>query len=104
MRQDEASGQVVVEGAVLRARLVAAALHEQLADPTLTNCRGAALLAFHRLGRVDLDAAGGRLALRGRYEPRAQYRARYDDMAGRFVLAHERLGPVFGGSTGGTDG
>jgi xylulokinase len=76
----------------------------QLAAPTLTNCRGAALLAFHRLGRIDLDATDALLVERGRYEPRAQYRARYDDMAGRFVLAHERLGPVFGGSTGGTDG
>lgn len=76
----------------------------QLAEPTLTNCRGAAMLAFHRLGRADLDAAGDQLVARGRYEPRAQYRARYDDMAGRFVLAHERLGPVFGGSAGGSDG
>jgi xylulokinase len=75
----------------------------QLAEPTLTNCRGAALLAFHRLGRIDLDAAGDGPALRGRYEPRAQHRALYDDMAGRFVLAHERLGPVFG-PAGGTDG
>lgn len=76
----------------------------QLADPTLTNCRGAALLAFHRLGHVDLEESAERLAVRARHEPRAQYRARYDDMAGRFVLAHERLGPVFGGSAGGTDG
>jgi len=76
----------------------------QLADPALTNCRGAALLAFHRLGRIDLDAASELLVERGRYEPRAQHRALYDDMAGRFVLAHERLGPVFGGSKGGTDG
>ena len=76
----------------------------QLADPTLTNCRGAALLAFHRLGHLDLDAAADRLVERRRYEPRAQYRALYDDMAGRFVLAHERLGPIFGGSKGDTDG
>ena len=76
----------------------------QLADPTLTNCRGAALLAFHRLGRVDLGAASELLVERGRYEPRAAYRARYEDMAGRFVLAHERLGPVFGGREGGNDG
>jgi len=76
----------------------------QLAEPTLTNCRGAALLAFHRLGRVDLDAAAEASALRARYEPRAQHRALYDDMAGRFALAYERLGPVFGGSKGGSDG
>ena len=75
----------------------------QLAEPTLTNCRGAALLAFHRLGQVDLDAAGKRLVERRRYEPHAARRALYDDLAGRFVLAHERLGPVFGGSQGGTD-
>ena len=76
----------------------------QLADPTLTNCRGAALLAFHRLGLLDLATAGNRLALRRRYEPRAEYRDRYDDLAGRFVLAHERLGPVFSGPSGGNDG
>ena len=75
----------------------------QLADPTLTNCRGAAWLAFHRLGERDLDAAGACLALRARYEPRAEHRALYDDLAGRFVLAHERLGPVFG-PQGGSDG
>lgn len=76
----------------------------QLALPTLTNCRGAALLAFHRLGEVDLDAAGELLVERRLYEPRGEHRALYDDMAGRFVLAHERLEPVFGGSQGGTDG
>jgi len=70
----------------------------QLAEPTLTNCRGAALLAFHRLGLVDLVGAGALLVERRRYEPRAAYRNLYDDLAGRFVLAHERLGPVFGGS------
>jgi xylulokinase len=76
----------------------------QLADPTLTNCRGAALLAFQRLGHLDLDAACGLGVERRRYEPRAAHRALYDDMAGRFVLAHERLGPVFGGPQGGSDG
>jgi hypothetical protein len=38
---------------------------------------------------------------RRRYEPRSQLRTLYDDLAGRFVLAHERLGPVFGGTRGG---
>jgi xylulokinase len=70
----------------------------QLADPLLTNCRGAALLAFHRLGLVDLDAADALLVERRRYEPRPELRGLYDDLAGRFVLAHERLGPVFGGA------
>jgi xylulokinase len=76
----------------------------QLAEPTLTNCRGAALLAFQRLGRLDLETAGDRLVERAGYEPRAQHRARYDDMAERFILSHERLGPVFGRPRGGTDG
>jgi len=70
----------------------------QLAEPRLTNCRGAALLAFHRLGLLDLARADALLAERRRYEPRPQHRALYDDLAGRFVLAHERLGPVFGGA------
>ena len=67
----------------------------QLAEPRLTNCRGAAMLAFHRLGLVDLERADELLAERRRYEPRPEYRALYDDLAGRFVLAHERLKPVF---------
>lgn len=70
----------------------------QLAAPRLTNCRGAALLAFHRLGLLDLAGAGTLLVERRRYEPRGRYRALYDDLAGRFVLAHERLGPVSGGA------
>jgi xylulokinase len=69
----------------------------QLAEPRLTNCRGAALLAFQRLGLLDLEAAAEQLPERRRYEPRAALRSLYDDLAGRFVLAHERLGPVFGG-------
>jgi xylulokinase len=70
----------------------------QLAEPRLTNCRGAAILAFHRLGLVDLDAADALLVTRRRYEPRPALRGLYDDLAGRFVLAHERLGPVLGGA------
>ncbi len=70
----------------------------QLAVPRLTNCRGAAILAFHRLGLVDLAAAEALLVERRRYEPRPALRGLYDDLAGRFVLAHERLGPVFPGA------
>jgi xylulokinase len=70
----------------------------QLAEPQLANCRGAALLAFHRMGLLDLDAAGARLTERRGYEPRPALRGLYDDLAGRFVLAHERLGPVFAGA------
>jgi xylulokinase len=70
----------------------------QLAEPLLTNCRGAALLAFQRLGLLDLDRADALLRVRRRYEPRAALRGLYDDLAGRFVLAHERLGPVFPGA------
>jgi xylulokinase len=68
----------------------------QLAEPRLTNCRGAALLAFARLGLADIDDADARLVERRRYEPRPAFRALYDDRVARFVLAHERLGPIFG--------
>jgi xylulokinase len=69
----------------------------QLAEPRLTNCRGSAMLAFHRLGLLDLGAIEATLVERRRYEPRAPLRGLYDDVVGRFVLAHERLGPVFTG-------
>lgn len=70
----------------------------QLAEPQLVNCRGAALLAFARLGVLELADGAKWLRERRGYEPRPAWRARYDDLAGRFVLAHERLGPVFGGA------
>jgi len=70
----------------------------QLGQPRLTNCRGAALLAFHRQGFLGLDAIQGTLEERRRYEPRAGLRGLYDDVLGRFILAHERLGPVFPGA------
>jgi xylulokinase len=69
----------------------------QLAEPRLANCRGAALLAFHRLGVRDLADAERRLPERRRYEPRPALRGLYDDLAGRFALAHEQLRPVSGG-------
>jgi xylulokinase len=69
----------------------------QLAEPSLTNCRGAAMLAFHRLGLLDLAHADELLVEHRRYEPRGELRSLYDDLAGRFVLAHERLGPIFRG-------
>ena len=70
----------------------------QLAEPRLANCRGAAMLAFQRLGLLDLETAAEQLPERRRYEPRPALRSLYDDLAGRFILAHERLGPVFGGA------
>lgn len=69
----------------------------QLAEPRLANCRGAALLAFHRMGLCDLADAERWLPERRRYEPRPAFRGLYDELAGRFVLAHERLRPVSGG-------
>ena len=65
------------------------------------------LLAGHPEGLAlsAIATAGNLLVERNRYLPRAAYRDRYDDMAGRFVLAHERLGPVFiSGPAGGNDG
>jgi xylulokinase len=70
----------------------------QLAEPRLTNCRGAGVLAFHRLGLLELAAADALLVERRRYEPRAEHRGVCDDLVGRFILAHERLGPVFRGA------
>jgi sugar (pentulose or hexulose) kinase len=70
----------------------------QLAEPRLTNCRGAAMLVFHRLGLLDLDDAGERLSVRRHYQPRPEHRELYDEQLARFVLAHERLRPLFPGA------
>lgn len=67
----------------------------QLAEPRLANCRGAAMLAFQRLGLLDLAEIGERQQVRRRYEPRPEHRNLYDEQVARFVLAHERLGPLF---------
>lgn len=69
----------------------------QLAEPRLATCRGAAMLGFHRMGYLDLDDIGATLVVRRRYEPDATRRGLYDAVVGRFILAHERLGPVFAG-------
>lgn len=73
----------------------------QLAEPVLTNCRGAALLALGRLGLLEPGAAEGFRVERRRYEPRAENRAVCDDLAGRFALAHERLAPLSRGAPSG---
>lgn len=70
----------------------------RLAEPRLVTCRGVARLAFHRLGVAPLADGAAWLAGHRTFEPRARWRALYEDLAGRFALAHERLGPVFGGA------
>lgn len=70
----------------------------QLARPRLVNCRGAAALAFLRLGLLELDGIRGWPDARATYEPRRELRNLYDDLGERFIEVHDRLGPLFRGA------
>jgi len=67
----------------------------QMADPQYTICKGAAMLAFHRLGQLGLEDFPSWLRFRRRYEPRPEHRQVYDALAEQYVKAHEALKPIF---------
>ncbi|MFQ5699711.1 MAG: FGGY-family carbohydrate kinase [Myxococcota bacterium] len=66
-----------------------------MAEPQYTLCRGAAMLAFHRLGRLDLEDFPAWLRFEPTCEPRAEHRALYDALSEQYVKAHEALKPIF---------
>jgi xylulokinase len=69
---------------------------EQLADARNTNARGAAFLAFERLGRLRFEDVSRLLRIRRRYEPRAETGELYERLAAAFVAFHEKSAGVFG--------
>jgi xylulokinase len=66
----------------------------QLERPELTNCRGAAMLAFHNLDLIDLHTIADWKRVKRIYHPRPQYQKRYQIMGDAFIKAHEQLQPV----------
>jgi len=75
------------------ADVVGVSVH-QLEQPELANCRGAAMLAFHNLDLIDLHSIPEWKKVKKVYEPRAEFRERYQVMGDAFIKAHEQLQPV----------
>jgi xylulokinase len=69
---------------------------DALADPVHASNSASALLAFETLGCASLDQIDRFCPFRGRFEPRSEYRALYDHMAGQFQNSYAALRPVFG--------
>ena len=67
----------------------------QMAEPQYTLCRGAAMLAFHRLGELGLDDFDAWLRFQHTCEPHPEHRAVYAALSEQFVKAHEMLKPFF---------
>ena len=75
------------------ADVVGVSVH-QLEQPELANCRGAAMLAFHNLGVIDLHRVPEWRQVRKVYQPRPEFQQRYQVMGDAFIKAHEQLQPV----------
>ncbi len=62
----------------------------QVADPVLANVRGAALLAWHALGRLGVADMAASVEVRRTFEPDASQAATYDELYGEFVNLYKR--------------
>lgn len=67
----------------------------QLAEPEYANCRGLAMLAFHRLGQLPLAEFAGRIPVRRVYEPDRAHEQLYQDRFAQFAAAFRRNRPIF---------
>ena len=67
---------------------------QRLERPELANCRGAAMLAFHNLGMIDLTTLSDWRKVDKTFEPRQQYQSRYEVMGDAFIKAHHQLAHV----------
>ena len=64
-------------------------------DPVLANVRGAALLAFHALGRVALDDIPAMVEIRRVYTPNGANAAEYDLLFDEFVTLYKQTKGIF---------
>lgn len=67
----------------------------QLTEPRATNARGAALLAWHQLGRLDLADVPSLLRVRAVHEPDPARVERYRVLTERLAALHPHLTPPF---------
>jgi len=67
----------------------------QVRDPGYVTCRGAALLAFQRLGMLGFDEFASRVPIARHFEPNPAHRSLYDHLAARFVESFRRTRPIF---------
>lgn len=67
----------------------------QARDPQYVTCRGAALLAFQRLGLLGFEEFASRVPIARRCDPNPAHRSLYDHLSARFVEAFRRTRPVF---------
>lgn len=66
----------------------------QLAEPQYVTCRGAALLAFQRLGLLGFDEFAPRIAVSRVYEPNPAHRRLYADLSTQLVKAYRATRPI----------
>jgi xylulokinase len=67
----------------------------QVADPTHMSVRGAALLAFHKLGYRSIDELPGLVKIKRVFEPNETNREVYDRMYGQFREAYKKNRNIF---------
>jgi xylulokinase len=67
----------------------------QVENPDFLVARGAAMLAFQRLGLLGFEDIASRVVIRREYHPDPAHRALYADRAARLVEAFKRTRPLF---------
>ena len=90
---DEVTDQIGALWPQILADVIGRPVH-QLAEARQANTRGAAFLAFHRLGLVDLETIDRFSPIRRVYEPRSENRGIYDELFAQFVASYEQTLPL----------
>jgi xylulokinase len=80
--------------AQIMADVVGIPMHRQ-SNPRIHNVVGMGLLAFSRLGKVNLDDVPGMIKFDRVFEPDLKNQAVYDHMYAQFTAAREKIRPVF---------
>ena len=78
----------------IMADVVGIPMHRQ-ADPRNNNVIGAAMLAFHRLGLIQLEDIPAKIKFDRVFEPNPKNKEIYDRMFTHFLASKDRIKPVF---------
>ncbi len=65
------------------------------AEPRMANARGAALAAFHALGKISPDAMPGLVPSARTYKPEPQQRNLYEHQFEHFLACYRRMKPIY---------